>query len=46
MFNLPDWPRWLSADEAAAYVGVWVNFFLDEVGAGLWPKPVARGKRF
>lgn len=43
--DLPDWPRWLSADEAATYVGVSVNFFRKEVAAGLWPKPIARGSR-
>jgi hypothetical protein len=30
-------PRGLSADEAAAYVGVCKTKFLDEVRAGIWP---------
>lgn len=31
--------RWLSEGEAAAYVGVPLNEFLEEVEAGIWPKP-------
>lgn len=40
--GLPDWPRWLSRDEAAAYVGVAVNTFDSEVAAGAWPAGVIR----
>jgi hypothetical protein len=39
------WPRGLSAEEAAAYVGVSRNKFLAEVEEGLWPKPETRGSR-
>lgn len=42
--ELPDWPRWLSAKLAAAYVGVSENTFSDEVKADIWPKPTPRGK--
>ncbi len=31
-------PRGLSADQAAAYVGVSKKKFLDEVQAGIWPQ--------
>ncbi|HEX7051757.1 MAG TPA: hypothetical protein VF188_16245 [Longimicrobiales bacterium] len=37
--DLPGWPRGLSAELAAAYVGVSVNTFLDQVEKGVWPKP-------
>ena len=39
------WPRGLSAEEAAAYVGVSRNKFLAEVEQGLWPQPETRGGR-
>lgn len=42
--DCPDWPRWLSQEQAAAYVGVSINTFAEEVAAGLWPKPMRRGK--
>jgi hypothetical protein len=38
-------PRFLSAEAAAAYVGVDVRTFRAEVRAGLWPAPVTRGTR-
>ena len=41
--GLPFWPRGLSAEQAAAYVGVSVNTFLEEVKAGRWPAPQRRG---
>jgi hypothetical protein len=41
--DLPDWPRCLSADEAARYVGVSRNVFDAEVTEGLWPKGLTRG---
>lgn len=40
---LPGWPRYLSRDEAAAYVGVSASTFDDEVLAGWWPAPRRRG---
>ena len=30
--DLPNWPRLLSAEQAAAYVGVSVNTFMGRVG--------------
>ena len=39
------WPRGLSEDQAAAYVGVSHNKFVAEVEAGLWPKAERRGGR-
>lgn len=42
--GLPFWPRGLSAEQAAAYVGVSVNTFLEEVKAGRWPEPQRRGR--
>ncbi len=39
------WPRGLSLDQAAKYVGVSTNKFLAEIAAGLWPKPETRGGR-
>lgn len=43
--TLPTWlvPRFLSREEAAAYVGVSINTFDQEVSRGLWPRPLARG---
>jgi len=43
--GLPDWPRGLSAEQAAAYVGVSVPTFLEEVKAGKWPAPQPRGHK-
>src|SRR5215831_7073862 len=37
--DLPNWPRWLREDQAAAYVGHGVGLFLQGVAAGLWPAP-------
>lgn len=42
--ELPHWPRLLSADEAAAYVGVSRNTFLEHVGDP-WPAPIPFGRR-
>ena len=39
------WPRGLSAEQAAAYVGVSRNKFLAEVEAGTWPPANERGAR-
>jgi hypothetical protein len=41
---LPDWPRLLSTDEAARYLGVSRETFEAEVKRGLWPKGIPRGK--
>ncbi|MFZ2869361.1 helix-turn-helix transcriptional regulator [Zavarzinia sp.] len=43
--RLPDWPRMLSRDQAAAYLGVSVGTFTREVAAGQWPQPLDRGRR-
>lgn len=42
--ELPYWPRYLSREQAAAYVGVSPNVFDGEVQAGIWPKPEKRGR--
>jgi hypothetical protein len=41
--SLPFWPRYLSRDEAARYVGVSSETFDGEVAQGLWPPPRRRG---
>ena len=43
--EMPAWPRYLSRDEAAAYVGVSVGKFDAEVQTGIWPAPMRRGSR-
>jgi predicted DNA-binding transcriptional regulator AlpA len=43
--DLPSWPRGLSAEQAAAYVGVSVPTFLTEVKVGRWPAGQRRGAR-
>lgn len=43
--DCPFWPRWLSKEQSAAYVGVSVNQFLDEVKVQLWPQPQERGRK-
>ena len=43
--DLPFWPRCLSREEAARYVGVGVDVFDAEVKAGIWPLGRARGAR-
>jgi hypothetical protein len=40
--DLPDWPRLMRADLAAAYVGVARETFELEVDRGVWPKPIER----
>jgi hypothetical protein len=42
--ELPGWPRWLSEDLAAAYVGVSQTTFRHEIAAGVWPKPRRAGR--
>lgn len=41
--HLPFWPRYLTRAQAAAYVGVSVDVFDDEVQAGDWPPARRRG---
>lgn len=41
--HLPNWPRLLSREQAAAYVGVSPNLFDAEMKKGLWPQPIKRG---
>lgn len=43
--DMPFWPRFLSREESAAYVGVSVGLFDDEVSAGKWPPGMRRGKK-
>jgi hypothetical protein len=43
--DLPFWPRYLSRDEAARYLGVSVDVFDDEVREGRWPRGTGRGAR-
>lgn len=43
--DLPFWPRLLSHEEAARYVGVSVDVFDTEVRAGVWPPAQRRGER-
>ena len=43
--DMPTWPRFLSRDQAAAYVGVSVGMFDAEVKDGVWPKPMRRRSR-
>ena len=41
--DLPNWPRLLSAEQAAAYVGVSRNAFEARIG-NPWPKPRAKSR--
>jgi hypothetical protein len=43
--DLPFWPRLLSRDEAARYVGTSTETFDREVISGIWPAPLRRGAR-
>ncbi|MFC3674708.1 hypothetical protein [Ferrovibrio xuzhouensis] len=43
--ELPGWPRMMSRDLAAAYVGVSPSTFDLEVAEGLLPKPLPRGRK-
>jgi hypothetical protein len=43
--GLPHWPRFLNLGQAAAYVGVSPNVFLQEVKTRLWPEPMRRGSK-
>lgn len=40
--GLPDWPRLMRADMAAAYVGVGRETFMGEVERGVWPRAIER----
>lgn len=44
-FTMPDWPRYLTREQAAIYLGVGKDTFTDEVTAGFWPHGRARGGR-
>jgi hypothetical protein len=43
--EMPDWPRFMVRELAAAYVGVSPNVFDKEVAAGMWPKARLRGAK-
>lgn len=43
--DLPAWPRCLSKEQAAAYVGVSPNVFTAEVKLGRWPQAEKRGTK-
>ena len=45
MNALPFWPRYLTREQAAAYLGVSADVFDDEVRAGLWPAARRRGAK-
>lgn len=38
-------PRFLSREDAAAYLGVCPNTFDSEVKSGMWPPPMRRGAK-
>ena len=42
---LPNWPRLLSVEEAASYVGLSATTFRERVLAGTYPQPMRDGKR-
>jgi hypothetical protein len=41
--DLPSWPRFLSREQAAVYLGVSTDTFDAEVRDGFWPAPRRRG---
>lgn len=43
--DLPWWPRMLSREQAAAYLGVSPTLFDAEVAQGIWPQPIRRGAK-
>lgn len=45
LHDCPDWPLYLSRDEAARYVGVSPSLFDIEVKQGLWPAGEYRGQK-
>jgi predicted DNA-binding transcriptional regulator AlpA len=42
---LPNWPRLLSAELAAAYLGISRTTFLGAADGTVWPAPIRHGKR-
>ena len=42
--DMPDWPRYLSEEQAAAYLGVSVTTFRARIGKP-WPQPLRMGRR-
>lgn len=42
--DMPNWPRFLSEEQAAAYVGLSVNTFRARIGKP-WPQAVRMGRR-
>lgn len=42
--DMPDWPRFLSEEQAAAYVGLSVTTFRARIG-NPWPQAVRMGRR-
>ena len=38
--NLPNWPRLLNQQQAAAYLSVSTGTFVSELRAGIWPAPL------
>ena len=44
-FVLPHWPRCLTREQAAAYLGVSVATFKAELKTGRWPGPDNRGAK-
>ncbi len=43
--SLPNWPRRLSAELAAAYLGISVSSFRQGVATGRYPQPIRDGRR-
>lgn len=43
--RMPNWPRLMPEEMAAAYVGVSLSQFRREQARGLWPAPIERGAR-
>lgn len=43
--DLPDWPRRMGLDLAAAYMGVSPGTFLERVKKRQYPAPIAEGRR-
>ena len=43
--ELPFWPRYLSRQQAAVYLGVSPDTFDGEVQKGVWPAPKRRGSK-
>ena len=41
--HMPNWPRYLTREQAAAYVGVSTDTFDIELKESVWPAPFKRG---